>query len=81
VVNIAGSNTRSRFDSPSLTLGIRSGQALDFARDDRLWEEPEGSPESEKASTECVRGIPLLRKERARMGHPTFLENPKKMTS
>ncbi len=30
-------NTSSRFDSPSSALGVRSGQALDFARDDSGW--------------------------------------------
>jgi hypothetical protein len=29
-------NTRSPFDSPLSALGVRSGQALDFARDDRV---------------------------------------------
>ena len=31
-------NTRSPFDSPLSALGVRSGQALDFARDDRVGE-------------------------------------------
>ena len=30
-------NTRSPFDSPLSALGVRSGQALDFARDDMGW--------------------------------------------
>jgi len=30
-------NSRSAFDSPSLALGVRSGQALDFAQDDNGW--------------------------------------------